>query len=99
VISVANRRIGALADLNSVLAVFGMEIAASADQAAAWGQIRSITTRFLAADVLVLAVPLRNFSVPYKLNFVVHVQEISQQTGDQQCRHHLRAARKAERSQ
>jgi FMN-dependent NADH-azoreductase len=68
VISVANRRIGALADLNSVLAVFGMEIAASADQAAAWGQIRSIATRFLAAAVLVLAVPLRNFSVPYKLN-------------------------------
>jgi len=52
VISVANRRIGALAGLNSVLAVFGMEIAASADQAAAWAQIRSIATRFLAADVL-----------------------------------------------
>ena len=42
-------------------------------QAAAWSQIHMIAKRFLAADVLVLAVPLWNFSVPYKLKHLIDV--------------------------
>jgi len=47
--------------------------ALTADQAAAWEQIRALAARFLAADVLVLAVPLWNFSVPYKLKHLIDV--------------------------
>lgn len=43
------------------------------DQAAAWSQIRALAARFLAADALVLAVPLWNFSVPYKLKHLIDV--------------------------
>ena len=39
----------------------------------AWEQIRALAARFLAADVLVLAVPLWNFSVPYKLKHLIDV--------------------------
>jgi FMN-dependent NADH-azoreductase len=42
-------------------------------QAAAWSQIHTIAKRFLAADVLVLAVPLWNFSVPYRLKHLIDV--------------------------
>src|SRR5437868_3853170 len=37
------------------------------EQAEAWAQISAIAARFLAADVILLAVPLWNFSIPYKL--------------------------------
>lgn len=43
------------------------------DQAAAWAQIRALGARFLAADTLVLAVPLWNFSVPYRLKHLIDV--------------------------
>src|SRR5271154_3322950 len=42
-------------------------------QAAAWSQIHTIAKRFLAADVLVLAVSLWNFSMPYKLKHLIDV--------------------------
>jgi FMN-dependent NADH-azoreductase len=42
-------------------------------QTKAWSEIRKIAARFVAADVLVLAVPLWNFSVPYKLKHLIDV--------------------------
>jgi FMN-dependent NADH-azoreductase len=45
----------------------------TAEQAVAWAKIRALAARFLAADVLVLAVPLWNFSVPYKLKHLIDV--------------------------
>ncbi|MBB2974447.1 NAD(P)H-dependent oxidoreductase [Mesorhizobium sp. RMAD-H1] len=42
-------------------------------QDAAWAQIRALAARFLAADTLVLAVPLWNFSIPYKLKQLIDV--------------------------
>lgn len=45
----------------------------TAEQAAAWSQIRTLADRFLAADALILAVPLWNFSIPYKLKHLIDV--------------------------
>lgn len=42
-------------------------------QTASWSQIRALAARFLAADVLLLAVPLWNFSIPYKLKHLIDV--------------------------
>lgn len=42
-------------------------------QEAAWSAIRTLTARFHAADALVLAVPLWNFSIPYKLKHLIDV--------------------------
>jgi FMN-dependent NADH-azoreductase len=42
-------------------------------QAEAWSQISAIAARFLAADVMLLAVPLWNFSIPYKLKQLIDV--------------------------
>jgi FMN-dependent NADH-azoreductase len=42
-------------------------------QSAAWAEIRAIAARFVAADMLLLAVPLWNFSVPYKLKHLIDV--------------------------
>jgi FMN-dependent NADH-azoreductase len=43
------------------------------NQTKAWFEIRKIASRFVAADVLVFAVPLWNFSVPYKLKHLIDV--------------------------
>lgn len=43
------------------------------EQELAWVGIRKIAARFHAADALVLAVPLWNFSVPYKLKHLIDV--------------------------
>ena len=48
-------------------------IALTETQTTAWSQIRAIAARFLAADVLILAVPLWNFSIPYKLKHLIDV--------------------------
>ncbi|HEV2673694.1 MAG TPA: NAD(P)H-dependent oxidoreductase [Aliidongia sp.] len=45
----------------------------TAEQAAAWSQIRALAGRFLAADALVVAAPLWNFSIPYKLKHLIDV--------------------------
>ncbi|GGF32966.1 FMN-dependent NADH-azoreductase 2 [Aliidongia dinghuensis] len=45
----------------------------SPEQEAAWRGIRRLATRFHAADALVLAVPLWNFSIPYKLKHLIDV--------------------------
>ena len=45
--------------------------ALTADQAVAWDGIRTIAARFLAADAIVLAVPLWNFSIPYRLKHLI----------------------------
>jgi FMN-dependent NADH-azoreductase len=45
--------------------------ALTADQAVAWDEIRTIAARFLAADAIVLAVPLWNFSIPYRLKHLI----------------------------
>jgi FMN-dependent NADH-azoreductase len=42
-------------------------------QEAAWSSIRTLTARFHAADALVLAVPLWNFNIPYKLKQLIDV--------------------------
>lgn len=43
------------------------------EQAEAWTQISAIAGRFLAADAILLAVPLWNFSIPYKLKQLIDV--------------------------
>jgi FMN-dependent NADH-azoreductase len=43
------------------------------EQAEAWARIRTFAARFLAADALVLAVPLWNFSIPYKLKHLIDI--------------------------
>jgi FMN-dependent NADH-azoreductase len=43
----------------------------TAEQSDAWSQIRVLAARFVAADVLVLAAPLWNFSIPYKLKHLI----------------------------
>lgn len=48
-------------------------IALTEAQTTAWSQIRAMATRFLAADALILAVPLWNFSIPYKLKHLIDV--------------------------
>ncbi|MCC8941234.1 NAD(P)H-dependent oxidoreductase [Bradyrhizobium sp. Arg68] len=45
----------------------------TSEQAEAWAQISAIAARFLAADVILLAVPLWNFSIPYKLKQLIDV--------------------------
>ncbi len=45
----------------------------TAEQAAAWASIQTLAARFHAADALVLAVPLWNFSVPYRLKHLIDV--------------------------
>ena len=45
----------------------------TAEQSSAWSQIRALAARFVAADVLVLAAPLWNFSIPYKLKHLIDV--------------------------
>jgi FMN-dependent NADH-azoreductase len=41
------------------------------EQAAAWSRIRDIAARFLAANVVVIATPMWNYSVPYKLKHLI----------------------------
>ena len=43
------------------------------EQESAWAAIRKLVLRFHAADALVVAVPLWNFSVPYKLKHLIDV--------------------------
>jgi FMN-dependent NADH-azoreductase len=43
------------------------------EQARAWEQIRALAARFSAADVLIIAAPLWNFSIPYKLKHLIDV--------------------------
>jgi FMN-dependent NADH-azoreductase len=43
------------------------------DQTEAWAQISAVGARFLAADAIVLAAPLWNFSIPYKLKHLIDV--------------------------
>ena len=38
----------------------------TAPQKAAWANIEQMTDRFKAADLIVLSVPMWNFSIPYK---------------------------------
>jgi FMN-dependent NADH-azoreductase len=45
----------------------------TSEQEVAWSSIRMLTTRFRAADALVLAVPLWNFNIPYKLKQLIDV--------------------------
>src|SRR6185436_3664447 len=41
------------------------------EQAAAWSRIRDIAARFLAANVVVIATPMWNYSIPYKLKHLI----------------------------
>lgn len=43
------------------------------EQERAWSRLRAIVERFIKADVIVLASPLWNFSVPYKLKQLIDV--------------------------
>ena len=43
------------------------------EQASAWSSIRKLAARFHAADALVLAAPLWNFGVPYRLKQLIDV--------------------------
>jgi FMN-dependent NADH-azoreductase len=43
------------------------------EQASAWSSIRKLAARFHAADALVLAAPLWNFGVPYRLKHLIDV--------------------------
>jgi FMN-dependent NADH-azoreductase len=45
----------------------------TAEQATVWGQIGALAARFSAADVLIIAAPLWNFSIPYKLKHLIDV--------------------------
>ena len=45
----------------------------TAEQASAWAAIRKLAMRFHAADALLIAAPLWNFSVPYKLKHLIDV--------------------------
>jgi FMN-dependent NADH-azoreductase len=48
-------------------------LALTNDQAAARAGIRALADRFKAADLLLFAVPLWNFSIPYKLKHLIDV--------------------------
>jgi FMN-dependent NADH-azoreductase len=41
------------------------------EQSVAWEELRAIAARFLAADTLLLAVPLWNFGIPYRLKHLI----------------------------
>jgi FMN-dependent NADH-azoreductase len=43
------------------------------EQASAWTAIRKLALRFHAADALLIATPLWNFSIPYKLKHLIDV--------------------------
>lgn len=50
----------------------GLEgIALTAEQSATWDRIRQLAAPFLAADKLLLAVPLWNFGIPYRLKHLI----------------------------
>ena len=40
-------------------------------QAAAWGRFQALATRFLAADKIVIGVPMWNFGIPYRLKHLI----------------------------
>src|SRR5215831_19085326 len=46
-------------------------VALTAEQVAAWDAIRRLAAPFLAADKLLLAVPLWNFGIPYRLKHLI----------------------------
>jgi FMN-dependent NADH-azoreductase len=43
----------------------------TAEQEAAWSALRALSARFHAADVLLIAAPLWNFSIPYRLKHLI----------------------------
>jgi FMN-dependent NADH-azoreductase len=43
------------------------------EQASAWAAIRKLAGRFQSADAILIAVPLWNFSIPYKLKHLIDV--------------------------
>ena len=50
----------------------GLEgIALTAEQSATWDRIRQLAAPFLAADKLLVAVPLWNFGIPYRLKHLI----------------------------
>lgn len=48
-------------------------VALTAEQEAAWAQIRTLASRFHSADVIVFGVPMWNFGIPYKLKHLIDV--------------------------
>ena len=46
-------------------------VALTAEQSATWDSIRRLAAPFLAADKLLLAVPLWNFGIPYRLKHLI----------------------------
>lgn len=47
--------------------------ALTSDQASAWASIATLVNRFRVADILVFALPLWNFGVPYKMKHLIDV--------------------------
>jgi FMN-dependent NADH-azoreductase len=43
------------------------------EQERAWGSIHALASRFLAADAIIIAAPLWNFSIPYRLKHLIDV--------------------------
>lgn len=60
------------AALNAKYAILGGQ-AHSIDEAEAWQAVESVIRRFTSADKYVLAVPMWNFSVPYRLKQFIDV--------------------------
>lgn len=66
------------AALDARYAVMGGGGNFTAPQKAAWATIEQMTDRFKAADLIVLSVPMWNFSIPYKLK---HYLDLVMQPG------------------